>query len=81
VLIGQRRGSIRVWRDLKEAYEPSVIRRRWKGFSEFMFWGCFSYDYKGPCHIWEPETPAIKKAAEKHLKELNTELKPILKAE
>jgi hypothetical protein len=46
-----------------------------------MFWGCFSYDHKGPCHIWEPETIAIKKAAEKDLEELNAELELILKAE
>jgi len=21
-----------------------------------MFWGCFTYEKKGPCHIWEAET-------------------------
>ena len=46
-----------------------------------MFKGCFSYYHKGPCHVWKPETIAIKKAAEKDLKELNIELKLILKTE
>ncbi len=39
------------------------MRPRWKGFSEFMFWGCFTSDKKGPCHIWRPETMTEKKAA------------------
>jgi hypothetical protein len=41
-----------------------------------MFWGCFSYDKKGPCHCWSPETPQEKRDAEKVLKELNQELEP-----
>src|SRR5215471_5128591 len=38
-----------------------MIRARWKLAKEFMFWGCFSYDKKGPCHIWKKETAAEKK--------------------
>jgi hypothetical protein len=26
-----------------------------------MFWGSFSYDKKGPCHVWEKETPEEKR--------------------
>ena len=26
-----------------------------------MFWGCFSYDKKGSCHIWKTETKKEKK--------------------
>ena len=44
-----------------------------------MFWGCFSYDQKGPCHIWEDETPAEKKEAKKWLEERNAELEPLCK--
>jgi hypothetical protein len=51
VVQGHRRGSIRCWRTPEESLEKTVIRERWKGYSEFMFWGCFSYDSKGPCHI------------------------------
>jgi hypothetical protein len=25
-----------------------------------MFWGCFTYDHKGPCHIYYPETDEQK---------------------
>lgn len=37
VILGHRRGAVRVWRAREEAYEETVIRRRWKGFTEFMF--------------------------------------------
>ena len=44
-----------------------------------MFWGCFSYDQKGPCYIWEDKTPAEKKEAKKWLEERNAELEPLCK--
>jgi len=50
------------------------------GFSEFMFWGSFSYDRKGPCHIYQKETNAERKAANKQIEKLNKELEPIKKA-
>ena len=71
VILGHRRGGHRVWRTTKEAYNPHVKRTRWKGYSEFMFWGCFSYDKKGPCHIWKAETATQKKASEADLKAQN----------
>lgn len=60
---------------------PSTIRNRWKGYSEFMFWGSFSYDYKGPCHCWRPETAAEKAFSEEKLAEINAELEPKKKEE
>lgn len=81
VTMGGQRGRIRVWRMTSEAYDKHCIRRRWKGFKEFMFWGCFSYDRKGPCHIWEDETPKEKREAEKWLEEKNAALEPICKEE
>lgn len=56
VVLGHRRGAVRVWRTSEEVFTDTVIRRRWKGFSDFMFWGSFTYDEKGPCHIWRSET-------------------------
>jgi hypothetical protein len=61
VQLGGTRGRRRVWRKPEEAFHKHVIRRRWKGFSEFMFWGAFSYDKKGPCHVWEAETAQEKR--------------------
>jgi hypothetical protein len=81
VIQGYRRGSVIYWRTSKEALEPTVIRERWKGYSEFVFWGCFSYDSKGPCHIWKRQTVAQKEKDDADLTEINALLEPIAKAE
>ncbi|RYC54361.1 hypothetical protein CHU98_g11851 [Xylaria longipes] len=81
VVLGHRRGGYKVWRTPEERYLKSTTRERWKGYSEFMFWGCFSYDRKGPCHVWKPETAAARKTADKELEDMNEELEPIMKAE
>jgi hypothetical protein len=56
VVLNYRCGSFRVWRKADEAFTKLVVRERWKGYTEFMFWSCFLYDYKGPLYIWRPET-------------------------
>jgi transposase len=38
-----------------------------------MFWGCFSYDEKGPCHIWDDETEKEKREAKAWMKARNEE--------
>jgi hypothetical protein len=55
-------GKRRIWRKKDEVYHPHVVVRRWKGFEEFMWWSCFTYDRKCPYHIWEEDTPAKKQA-------------------
>jgi transposase len=70
-----------VWRAADEAYEDTVIRRRWKGFSEFMWWSCFSYDFKGPYHIWRTQTVAERKRDDIKLAELNETLEAAARAE
>lgn len=57
----------------------SYIRERWKGYSEFMFWACFSYDKKGLCHCWIPETKQEQRDAEVEIAIINEELEPILR--
>ena len=39
-----------------------------------MFWGCFTYDSKGPCHIWRLETAKEKEAVNKALQVINNAL-------
>lgn len=63
VVLGHRRGGYRVWRRLEERAVKSCIRERWKGYLEFMFWGCFSYDKKGLCYVYKLETKAEKQSA------------------
>ena len=65
---GGVRGRQRVQRLPKETHHPHVITRRWKGFSEFMWWSAFSYDYKGPYYIQEKETKEEKAACKKDIK-------------
>lgn len=81
VLLGQRRGATRVWRRSNEGFLMSNIRRRWKKYSEFMWWSCFSYDRKGPYHIWRPETKAEKAAAIREVEALNQQIEPQLRWE
>lgn len=81
VILNHRRGGYRVWRTPQEKFVKSVIRERWKGYAEFQFWGCFTYDSKGPCHIWHPETAQEQKDAEKDLEAINAELEPIMREE
>ncbi|KAJ5711662.1 hypothetical protein N7488_005818 [Penicillium malachiteum] len=79
VVLLHRRGGYRVWRTSSERFVRSCIRERWKGASEFMFWGCFSYDFKGPCHCWKPETTREKKESLEMIEAWNSELEPIMR--
>lgn len=69
-----------MWRIVGEAYQYHCIRRRWKGFKQFMFWARFSYDEKGPCHVWEDETAKEKKKAKEWMEKVNALLEPECKA-
>ncbi len=44
-----------------------------------MLWGSFSYNKKGPCHIWKPEAKKDRELAEKEFERLNLDLEPIMK--
>jgi hypothetical protein len=72
VQLGGTRGRRRVWRLPGEAYHKHVIRRRRKGFSEFLFWGSFSYDKKGPRHVWEKQTAKENKEMKEDLDARNS---------
>jgi hypothetical protein len=74
VVFGQRRGGERVWRTIYERNDKTIIRNRFGGHSKFMFWGCFSYNYQGPCHLWQKETAAEKRVAEKDLAQRNQQI-------
>ena len=81
VVLNQRRGGYRLWRTPDEAFIKSYIRERWKGYSEFIFWGSFSYEKKGPCHCYTLETTQEKKKAEEAIQKINNSLKPVLRTE
>jgi hypothetical protein len=79
VVLGYRRGGYKLWRLAKENVNKQAIRPRFQEASEFMFWGCFSYDRKGSCHIWKPETAKEKKACQKELNTINAAIEPELR--
>jgi hypothetical protein len=79
VILLHRRGGYRVWRRADERFLRSCIRERWKGASEFMFWGAFSYEKKGPFHCWGPETAKERNNSKLLIDDLNKELEPIMK--
>lgn len=81
VVLNHHRGGYRIWRAMDERFVKSCICSRWKGYSEFMFWGCFLYDKKGPCHIWQLETATERKKAQAVIDKLNEELEPRMREE
>ena len=51
IILGYCLGGYHIWRTPEERFLKSTIRERWKGFSEFMFWGTFIYNKKGLCYL------------------------------
>jgi hypothetical protein len=70
--LGGIREKRRIWRLPGEAYNKHYIQRRWKGFSEFMFWGSFSFSKKGPCYVWEKEILQEKRDCKANLNARNS---------
>src|SRR6266480_820751 len=81
IILGHRRGGYRVWRKSNKRVTKSYIRLRWKGYSEFMFWGSFTYHEKGPCHIYPRETIVMKKKGLEDVARLNNIMEPVKKEE
>jgi len=75
IIVSAKRGMQNISRMVGESerYHPDCIERRYNNYSEAMFWGCFTYDHKGPCHIYYPETPAQQLANEVRMEKLNKE--------
>jgi hypothetical protein len=73
--IGEERGLIRTWCCEGEQYNSHVKHDRNRKDCCLQFYACFRYDYKGPCHVYYPETEAEKAAAEVHIQQLNADQK------
>ena len=71
---------IQVGRQYHETYHKAVIKTRFKHNSEFMFWGSYSYDRKGPMHIWKKESAPEKKEAIAFIARINDALEPLAHA-
>jgi len=78
--LGGYRGKRGVWRKPSERNKHFAVRSRWKGFSQFMFWGCFSYYHKGPSHCWKQENPEMKHYYANLMDKYNEEHEPAQRA-
>ena len=56
IIVSTKRSQQNLSRTITEQYYPDYIERWYSNYLEAMFWGCFTYDHKGPCHIYYPET-------------------------
>ncbi|KMU73298.1 hypothetical protein CISG_09667 [Coccidioides immitis RMSCC 3703] len=78
--LAHKNWTLEDWKNIIWTDETSVVlehRREavCKKSSDFIFWGCFTYKKKGPCHIWKSETAAAKHQAQKKLDILNINCK------
>jgi hypothetical protein len=71
IIVSAKRGQQNISRFSDERYHKDCIKRRYNNYSEAMFWGCFTYDYKGPCHVYYPETEEQKAHYEQAIDKLN----------
>lgn len=62
IIVSVKRGMQNISRLVgdEERHYPDCIERRYNNYTEAMFWGCFTYDCKGPCHIYYKETEEQK---------------------
>ena len=81
ILVREQRGFQRISCTLEERFHPDVIKVQYNNYLEAMFWGCFSYDHKGLCHIYMKEDLLKTADWDQIINEKNTEIKPKLQAE
>jgi hypothetical protein len=74
ILVGEHRGIQNLSRTPGERYHIDCIERRYNNYSEAMFWGCFTYDCKGPCHIYYKETDEQKELYNQQIQHNNIQL-------
>jgi transposase len=83
VILEKRRGMIKLWirNDELDKWNFDCVRRRYKNYSEFMFWACYTYGYKGPCYCWPIESKIDKELAQKELDAINNAINNAVKEE
>jgi DDE superfamily endonuclease len=81
ILVGEHRGPNKLSRKPWERYDEDCIEVRYNNYSESMFWGCFSYDFKGPCHMYSKETTKDKKRRKQVIDQHNALQMPAIREE
>ena len=71
IRVGDSRGQQWYTRLQTEAWHKDCVEPRHKGYTEMMFWGCYTSEIKGPCYIFEKESADEKKLASQDLDNRN----------
>lgn len=71
VKLGEARSKKRVIRLASEKWHPDCISRSFKKYSEFMWWGCIGWDYKGPGYVYRNASERDLKAEENAIEEIS----------
>jgi hypothetical protein len=72
--VGGTFGISFVWRDKTERWHADCMGAKKKQGSSVMCWGMIGYGWKGPFHVWDPETEEEKQEAESEILRINTEM-------
>lgn len=73
VRVGETRGQIWVTRTKDEAYHRDCVDARYRGYTELMFWGCYTSELRGPSYMFGKETAGEKASHQADLDEKNTD--------
>lgn len=73
IRVGESRGQIWVTRLKEEAYHKDCLDVRYRGYTEMMFWGCYTSEMLGPSFMFTKETAPEKNEAKEDLNDRNSD--------
>ena len=73
VCVGESRGQIWVTRRADEVWHKDCIDVRYRGYTELMFWACYTSELKGPCYMFGKESATEKQQAQEDLNDRNAD--------
>ena len=71
IRVGETRGQIWVTRLKKEAYHKDCLDVRYRGYTEMMFWGCYTSELLGLSFMFSKEIASERHEAQKDLNDRN----------
>jgi transposase len=69
--VGGTFGVCLVWREKSEQWADDCVGAKKKQGPSVMCWGFIMWNYKGPFHVWDPETKEEREAASIEIPKLN----------
>jgi hypothetical protein len=73
IRVGESRGQIWVTRLPSEVYHKHCIDVRYRGYTEMMFWGCYTSELRGPSFMFSKETAPERHEAQEDLNDRNAD--------